>query len=936
MEVGAKLGRYEIRRKIGAGGMGEVFLAQDAELDRAVALKVLPAEFCSDAERMSRFKQEARAASALNHPNIITIYEIGGEDEGRAFIATEYIDGETLREKLNRDGLSVLEAVRIAEQVASALATAHEAHIIHRDIKPENIMIRPDGIVKILDFGLAKSAPPETGAEDKTLKMVQTEAGIVLGSVRYMSPEQARGKPVDQRTDIWSLGVVLYESVTGRNPFDGETVSDSLAALIHLEPEPIENFVPDAPVDLEWIIRKALQKKAADRYQTIRDFALDLTDLRRTLEFSESDAQRQSVSNSTKHIRRYSTDENETLLHRTNSSDFRRGYRTGNLQSAVSGEKKRKRTWALPVVIIGLASALALGAWLYQPFAENTRQNFISPEITRISDAANIYAPAISPDGKYIVFVNSENGAKSIAVRQVATGSTVQIVPPVANKNFFPPVFSPDGNYVYYVEVDTGVGTLFRIPTLGGTPQQIVHDVDTKVCFSPDGKRLAFMRNNAETGLQSVVIVNSDGNGEENFITSSELQVRSIYEIGWSPDNESLFIGGIEEIFGEETFRSKLLMVSLKEKSIRPFGERSWLNAGSFSWTKNGDSLLMIAKASEQEPAQIWMVSYPDGTESRRVTNDTNGYAMMSLARDAGTIVATKQDIISALWTLNPQTKEFTQLSPENKNFIGGGGMTVLNDGRLLFSRSDGVRVSLFTLNENGKDEKPLLNDDSLNFQGMPTPDGRYIVFASIKNRQSGIWRVDADGKNPVRLTNPENALDAKPHVLADNRTVIFERRQGKGGRSTLMKVSIEGGEAVPLLSENSTLEMSPSVSPDGKRLIYTSMDFDRDRTRFTRKLRMMTIENGAVGKMEREFDVNLGWNYKFTPDGKNLSYINTQGAQNIFIFPIDGSQPKPLTNFNSGIILNFAWSQDGKRLYIVRGIVNNELVLLRDSPQAG
>jgi eukaryotic-like serine/threonine-protein kinase len=931
MEVGAKLGRYEIRKKIGAGGMGEVFLAHDAELDRAVALKVLPTEFCSDAERMSRFKQEARAASALNHPHIITIYEIG-EHDGRAFIATEYIDGETLREKINRDDLSILDAVKIGEQVASALATAHDAGIIHRDIKPENIMIRRDGYAKVLDFGLAKAtAIHETGAEDKTLKMVRTQAGLVMGSVRYMSPEQARGKLVDGRTDVWSLGVVLYEMMTGKNPFDGETVSDSLAAVIHVEPEPIENFIENAPADLRWIIHRMLRKKAADRYQKINDVALDLADVRRNLEFSENDSGRHKVSNSTKHFRRFDTGENETLIHKTNSSNFQRAYETESLKTVAPNGKRRRQNWVLPVAILGLAGALAFGAWFYQPFAKIEEQNFNSPEISRISDAANVYAPTISPDGKNIVYVNSENGAKSLAVRQVATGSTIQIVPSAPNVGFLPPVFSPDGNYVYYVQIENLIGTLYQIPALGGAARKLIHDVDSKVAVSPDGKRLAFMRKEAETGLQTVILANADGSGEQPFITSTELQVKSIYEIGWSPDDENLLIAGVEDIFGEELIKSKLQIVSLRDKAVRPFGERTWLNVNSLNWTKNG-SLVMVGKASEQEPAQIWMVSYPAGDDARRVTNDTNGYATISLARAAGAIVGTKQDIISALWALNPQTKEFTQLSAENKNFIGGAGLTVTADGRLLVSKSDGSRVGLYSLNENGKDEKPLVNDDSSNYQAVPTSDGRYVVFASLRNRQNGIWRVDADGKNPMRLTDPGNSYDAKPQVLADNRTVVFERRQGKGGRSTLMKVSIDGGEAAPLFTENAMYEMFPRVSPDGKRFVYTMMNYDRDQTRFIKLLRMMTIENGAVSKLEKEFDVSLGWNYKFTPDGKHLTYVNTQGAQNIFNFPMDGSPPKPLTNFNSGVILNFAWAPDGKRLYIVRGIVNNELVLLKDT----
>ncbi len=286
MLSGTKIGRYEILKKIGAGGMGEVYLAHDTQLDRDVALKILLAEFSSDSGRVQRFKLEAKAASALNHPNIITIHDVD-ETDNLLYIATEFVDGENLRELIEKRELKLFYALRIAEQVADAIAAAHEANIIHRDIKPENIMIRRDGYAKILDFGLAKPLYRQIseGSEDALTQMVITQPGMILGSVRYMSPEQARGKITDERTDIWSLGVVLYEMLTGKNPFEGETVSDSLAAVIYLEPEPLE----DIPAELQRIINKALQKNAAERYQNIKDFALDLKNLRLQLNFDSLD-----------------------------------------------------------------------------------------------------------------------------------------------------------------------------------------------------------------------------------------------------------------------------------------------------------------------------------------------------------------------------------------------------------------------------------------------------------------------------------------------------------------------------------------------------------------------------------------------------------------------------------------------------------------------
>src|SRR5256714_2220259 len=283
---GTKLGRYEVVQKLGAGGMGEVYLVQDTRLRRPAALKLLPAKFTEDEGRLRRFEQEACAASALNHPNIITIHEVG-EADSIHFLAMEFVDGETLRARMKRGGMTLREALNVAVQVAEALTAAHEAGIVHRDVKPENIMLRKDGYVKVLDFGLAKLAEQRGEVVDTqapTLAKIETDPGTVMGAMQYMSPEQARGKEVDARTDIFSLGVVLYEMVAGRAPFEGETRSDLLVALLSQEPSHFSSFVEEVPAELERIVRKALRKDRDERYQTVKDMALDLKSLRRELE----------------------------------------------------------------------------------------------------------------------------------------------------------------------------------------------------------------------------------------------------------------------------------------------------------------------------------------------------------------------------------------------------------------------------------------------------------------------------------------------------------------------------------------------------------------------------------------------------------------------------------------------------------------------------
>ena len=285
LSAGTKLGRYEIRAKIGEGGMGEVYLALDTELDRTVAIKILPAALASDPQRLQRFIQEAKAASALNHPHILTIHEIGATGDTR-FIATEFIDGDTLRQRISL-GMKLVEILEVAIQTASALSAAHSAGIIHRDIKPENIMVRRDGYLKVLDFGLAKLTGPAgstTDTEAPTKAMVNTGAGTVLGTANYMSPEQAKGTRVDARTDLWSLGAVLYEMVTGQAPFTGETPTETISLILQKEPAPLTRYAHEVPPELERIVTKTLTKNREERYQTARDLLIDLRNLKRKLE----------------------------------------------------------------------------------------------------------------------------------------------------------------------------------------------------------------------------------------------------------------------------------------------------------------------------------------------------------------------------------------------------------------------------------------------------------------------------------------------------------------------------------------------------------------------------------------------------------------------------------------------------------------------------
>ncbi len=429
-----KLGRYEIVSQIGAGGMGEVYLAEDTRLHRKVALKILPENIATDKERLLRFEREAQAASALNHPNIITIHEIG-ETGDQLFIATEYIEGATLRQKIEENDLDVYESIRISEQIAAALSVAHQAHIIHRDIKPENVMIRSDGYVKILDFGLAKLVEKNTSdvdAEAETLAQVNTQAGMILGTVAYMSPEQARGKDVDTRTDVWSLGVCFYEMLTGRQPFQGETISDTIASILTKEPVPFDENLPS---ELQRIVRKTLQKDADKRYQTVKDLLIDLEDVKEELKF-QSKLERTTPPN---------REEPKTQILNATTSDV--AHTTSSAEYVANKIKSHKSGFAIGLMVLLLALA-GSGYWYFAgrstkqiesiavlPFANessNADNEYLSDGMTETLISSLSQLPNLSVKARSSVFrykgkeINPQQIGKELNVQAVLNGRVIQ------------------------------------------------------------------------------------------------------------------------------------------------------------------------------------------------------------------------------------------------------------------------------------------------------------------------------------------------------------------------------------------------------------------------------------------------------------------------------------------------------------------------------
>lgn len=373
-----------------------------------------------------------------------------------------------------------------------------------------------------------------------------------------------------------------------------------------------------------------------------------------------------------------------------------------------------------------------------------------------------------------------------------------------------------------------------------------------------------------------------------------------------------------------------LMTVSIKDKKIEPFGNKIWVNANSFSWMKDGAGIFMLAKKNQDEQQQIWFLSYPGG-EARQITQDSSGYEMMSYAADSNTIAALKSDVISSIWSFDLQTKQKTQLTSESRDMLGANGIKQLANGKLLVTKTEANTTNFWTIGENGKNENSIYKENGQDIQPVISPDGRFIVFCSNQGGGFRLWRINADGKNPVQLTNSPKGFDLRPNILPDNKTIIFERRFEDKFRSKLMKVNIDGGQAQEIFPESQTNDAFPSISNDGKLLAYTAQSFETKNLVFNNILKIAALEGEKFKPLEREVTQYIGYGYKWTSDNKGLIYVNKDGVPNLFYTSLDKNPPKQLTNFTSGVILNFDLSRDGKWLFVIKGIVSADLILIKD-----
>ncbi|HYV09308.1 MAG TPA: protein kinase [Pyrinomonadaceae bacterium] len=909
--AGQKLGRFEILCSLGSGGMGQIYLAHDENLDRKIALKLISRDFAADPQRVNRFEQEARAASALNHPNVCVIHDVGKTETGRHFIAMEFIQGITLRDQLGRGTFKTREALQVALQVGAALASAHAIGIVHRDIKPENIMLRPDGYVKVVDFGLAKlmEVLPERRRLGKANAQVLTEPRMLMGTVKYMSPEQLREESVDERTDIWSLGIVLYEMLTGSTPFEARSRNDSIALILASEPVQLD-FSDAVPPKLREIITKALEKDCEKRYQTVLKLTADLTGLKKELELN-AEGYSASVTVVQPSPEPYAGSRVFTRLKS----------QTISIADSLFNEIRTHKT----ATAIFTAASGVLAFLLFLPAAARWISIAVDPvsppqqvekiplawTMKQLTTTGTSVAAALSPDGNLVAHVEEQKGKQRLVVSSTTAPDSSIAVPPKDSVKYLGITFSRDGSYLYFTRTENNdPGNLYRLAWPGNTPEQIKKGVDSPISLSPEGDRFAFVRHDRGNAY-FLMLANIDGTNEKVIATRTGGDTLSVYGLAWSPDGRTVVC---PESRWNPKFHTNLVAFDVNDKHEEVIRGPSWFKISDVDW-QDASTLIVNASEYNNSPFRLWRVQLRDGT-TQQITSDIDDYQGVSTS--GGKIVTIKTNLSWNLWISAPgDQQQATQITS------GGGlyyGLAWTSRGRIIYSSMAQDRLNIFGISPDGSDPVQLTTNAGDNYTPAVSADGQYVLFTSDRNNgYFNIWRMNVeDGGDPVQLTFGDGNF--YPSCSSNNEWVVFDNQTNT--RMSIWRVPLQGGDAVKL----SDGYRMPVFSPDSQ-LIACRYDEDSD----TYDVAILPAQGGQP---LRHFKIpKQEWqSVRWLGDNRQVTFVrNVNGASNIWSYNLDTGAEKQLTNFNSEQIYAYAWSPDYKQIACQRGTQISDVTIISE-----
>ncbi|MGE5347434.1 MAG: protein kinase domain-containing protein [Acidithiobacillales bacterium] len=834
---GTRLGPFEIVSPVGAGGMGEIYKARDARLSRDVALKVLPADCATDRVRLGRFAQEARAASALNHPNIVTIFEIG-DAETTPYIAMEFVDGRTLRSMIGGAPLTLRTALQIASQLADGLAKAHEAGIVHRDLKPDNIMVTRDGFAKILDFGVAKLAGGLQGGESGPFSHL-TDTGFVVGTTSYMSPEQAAGKPVDGRSDQFSLGLILYEMLTGRKAFDRPTVVQTLSAIIQEDPEPVERLSPRVPAPVLWILGRLLAKDPEERYAATRDLARELKQLRDNLPAVQEITLSRAAAASARPRGEVTTPRAATRMTAAATAPT-----VASPPRRLKAERRRAGG-LLPLLAAGLVffAAGAGAGWWFRGKATDKAPRDWQGELL-LGGATAVFSPRVSPDGQTVAFVTLQNGVSQVALLRPASGDWTVLTHQKGVGSIYKLAWARDGSKIYFDRVTDVPHAVYSIPAIGGEERLVLPDAEGPEPL-PDGSLLV-VKLDADRNFQPHRLWPETGKLESvGLRIAAESMGVNLY--AFADGRDVLFWGRLASDRDERIRRAYLLEVETGK--VRPLAPELSLSA-PLGVASDGTSVLGTLVSGDL--FRIAQVSR-DGTVGKVLLTLSSRPRFLSAAADGALFVDTKEYPTDVLRF--PVTGGIPERLASAGSIVmcpvelGDGRLVVPSEAagrrRLLVASADGSLRRLVDTQEQaappvapvaggavafllgGVDQRPLLAVASIEegrilrrFDATsgsapvtlaPSPDGRTLYYADAGD----IWTLDVATGTPRKLRPGHGvAIDAR-------RGSMIVQVNGRSG-SELREVPLAGGPDRPI-PFTGPLRLAPvpiapgAVGPDGR-----------------------------------------------------------------------------------------------------------------------